>query len=384
MLLIAASDYSPSYKRWLSSEDRQRRDRRIPRCALRKWNFSSFRYLYISGNNQALINATGHDHTSFRKLLRLFSDLYIYWTWDLKTNMIRPKILDVNGYPCGRQRDLSPIGCLGLILMWYRTNGSCTRNLSMMFGQTSTVLYKWLIFGRCVLLHVLSAYAPAKVCLPTAEEVIELKSAVVQKYPTCKDVVGAADGLKLLVEAPINWKKQEKFFNGWKQAHYINCVFLFTVDGKIRVAIINAPGSFHDSTIADYGAYSKFERLYELHRAKIVVDSAFQIERGPWMIQSSQLDPEDTEEIILNREATSVRQLSEWGMRMIQASSPRLKQALPCDEDGEREIILRLMLHLHNFAAETMGLNQIFNSFMTNDMSYYSYEGIDEFYNANL
>ena len=134
MLLIAASDYSPSYKRWLSSEDRQRRDRRIPRCALRKWNFSSFRYLYISGNNQALINATGHDHTSFRKLLRLFSDLYIYWTWDLKTNLIRPKILDVNGYPCGRQRDLSPIGCLGLVLMWYRTNGSCARNLSMMFG----------------------------------------------------------------------------------------------------------------------------------------------------------------------------------------------------------------------------------------------------------
>ena len=102
------------------------------------------------------------------------------------------------------------------------------------------------------------------------------------------------------------------------------------------------------------------------------------------MIQSSQLDPEDTDEIILNREATSVRQLSEWGMRMIQASSPRLKQALPCDEDGEREIILRLMLHLHNFAAETMGLNQFFNSFMTNDMSYYSYEAIDEFYNAHL
>ena len=64
----------------------------------------------------------------------------------------------------------------------------------------------------------------------------------------------------------------------------MNCVFMFTVDGKIRVAIINAPGTFHDSINSDYGAYNKFERLYVLHRAKIVVDSAFQIEAGRWLL----------------------------------------------------------------------------------------------------
>ena len=92
------------------------------------------------------------------------------------------------------------------------------------------------------------------------------------------DCIGAADGLKLLVESPSSWLDQEKFYNGWKAEHYVNSVFMFTVDGKIRVAILNAPGAFHDSTISDYGAYEKFEQLWVLHTAKIVVDSAFMIE----------------------------------------------------------------------------------------------------------
>ena len=154
-MLLVSTATTTLYKKWLSEEDRRRRDRRIPRSALRMWNFSSFRYLYLSGNNQALINATGHDHASFNKLLKLFEKTYLYWTWDRKRLIICRKVLDINGYPCGRHRDLSPIGCLGLVLMWYRTRGSCARSLSLMFGQTSTVLYTWLNFGRRVLLHVL-------------------------------------------------------------------------------------------------------------------------------------------------------------------------------------------------------------------------------------
>ena len=115
---------------------------------------------------------------------------------------------------------------------------------------------------------------------------------------------------------------------------------------------------FHDSTIADYDAYSQFEKLYRLYGEKVVVDSAFQIGTPDWLIQSSQIDPLDAEKLILNREATFLRQLSKWGMRMIQATFPRLKDALPCEDDGEREIILQLMIRLHNFAAENMGLNQ--------------------------
>ena len=304
----------------------------------------------------------------------------MYWTMDETAHLIRRKKLDHTGTPCGRPRDLSSIGCLGMVLMWYRTQGSSARSLCMMFGQTSTCLYKWLKFGRRVLLHVLCRHDASMVRLPDANQVRDMKSTVREKYPTCHDCIGAADGLKILVESPVNWAVQEKFFNGWKQDHYVNCVFLFTVDGKIRVAVVNAPGSFHDSTIADYGAYSEFEKLFRLYQARIVVDSAFNIEGGPWLIESSQLDPMDPRGILFNREATSLRQLSEWEMRMLQAAFPRIKCALPCEEDGEREIILKLMVLLHNFASERMGLNQIFNSFIKNPNSYFSYT-IDETFN---
>ena len=123
MLVYASCDTKQSYKDWISNEDRRRHDRRILRCGLRTWEFSSFRYFYLSGNNQALINATGHDHDSFRKLLRLFSVTYVYWTWDRHTHLIRRKKVDRNGDPCGRPRDLTPIGCLGLIhivsILWF-------------------------------------------------------------------------------------------------------------------------------------------------------------------------------------------------------------------------------------------------------------------------
>ena len=122
---------------------------------------------------------------------------------------------------------------------------------------------------------------------------------------------------------------------------------------------------------------NKFEELWHTHRAKIVVDSAFQIERGNWLLQSAQLDPLNANGLILNRESTSLRQLSEWGMRMIQSSFPRLKDALPVLDNEDRFLILHLMTHLHNFHAASMDLNQIFNSFMETDNSFYAHEYID-------
>ena len=147
----------------------------------------------------------------------------------------------------------------------------------MIFGQTSTICTKRLKFVRRMLLHVLCKHAPAQVRLPSAVEVAECKDAVELKYPSCSDCIGAADGLKLLVEAPESYYEQERYYNGWKADHYVNCIFMFTVDGKIIIAILSAPGSFHDSTIADCGAYTSFERIYNDNWANLVIDSAFQI-----------------------------------------------------------------------------------------------------------
>ena len=55
----------------------------------------------------------------------------------------------------GKPRQLDAIGGLGLVLTWYRTRGAVSRLLALVFGQTSTPLYKWLKFGRCILLSTL-------------------------------------------------------------------------------------------------------------------------------------------------------------------------------------------------------------------------------------
>ena len=113
------------YRHILNEIDRQRRDRRIPRIALRMYKSPPFHYLYDSGNNQALLNCTGFDHEKFKNLLDKFSTKFDNYTFDERSGLIRPKIMRK-----GRPRDLDAIGGLGLILMWYRTRGSCSRNIA--------------------------------------------------------------------------------------------------------------------------------------------------------------------------------------------------------------------------------------------------------------
>ena len=101
-----------TYREWLDEDGRSRRDRRIPRCALRTYVYSKFRKILKSGNNQACINATGHDSYCFRKLLCLFAPVYMFWTFDEDPTKIRQKVVDTSGYPKGNPRDMTASNCL--------------------------------------------------------------------------------------------------------------------------------------------------------------------------------------------------------------------------------------------------------------------------------
>ena len=76
----------------------------------------------------------------------------------------------------------------------------------------------------------------------------------------------------------------------------------------------------------------------------------------------------------VNRAATSVRQLSEHGMRMIQGQFPRLKDRMEFEQYGDRKIILNLMVLLYNYTSSTIGINQIKNSFMSETKGFKSYQ----------
>ena len=106
---------------------------------------------------------------------------------------------------------------------------------------------------------------------------------------------------------------------------------------------------------------------------EVVADSAFNLTSADHLIQSAQSDPvirgatygESCQVKRLNNQATSLRQLSEHGMRMIQGQFPRLKDHMQCEEAGERKIAMHLMILLCNCQTAKVGINQILDTFMS-------------------
>ena len=215
-------DSNQSYRDLPDDNEKRHYDRRVPYIAFKTYYYSNFRHMFLSGNDKALLNSTGHDHSSFRKLLHIFKAVYDLCSWDSELQCICTKKLDENVNPKGRTRDMTACGCLSLVLMWYRTKGSCVRSLAMHFGQTSTPMYMWLKFGRKILLHVISRDIRAMSRLPSDEQVEYFCSDIEKKYPVLVDVWGAIDSLKLLIQEPTDDKKQNQLFNGWKYPHTIN------------------------------------------------------------------------------------------------------------------------------------------------------------------
>jgi hypothetical protein len=72
----------------------------------------------------------------------------------------------------------------------------------------------------------------------------------------------------------------------------------------------------------------------------------------------------DANEVIRLKDATSLRQASEWGMRALQGAFPWLTVPLKFERKGERGCILLLAPLLYNFRLEVVGLNQIQNVYV--------------------
>jgi len=182
------------------------------------------------------------------------------------------------------------------------------------------------------------------------------------------------DGLKLYLQQSGDSKVQARYYNGWTHGHYVTSVFVFCPDGTISIAFFNVPGAVHDSQVAHWGRiYDKLERVYNETGGKCTVDSAFGKVNRPFLIKSSQdvlvssalTHEEQRLEIMQKRQATSMRQAAEWGMRGIQSSFPHLKDTFVYEETSERRIVMKMIVLLYNLRARMVGINQIRNVFMS-------------------
>ena len=368
VLLCDGEDHEKkSFKQLLCLSDRRKRSGKIRRGSLQAVTNSSFCRLFASGQDDALISLCGFDHATFNSLLYLFEPLYHQYSPFYSD--LHGKFLKKSAQSHGHPRLVTPTIALGLVLAWTRTRGS-SMVLQIIFGMTATPLCMWLRFGRRILVKVLKDHPGARVEMPNAEEIDSFKLAISSKYPSLTNVWGAMDGLKLLLQQAGSDDVQNNFYNGWTHDHYVSNLFLFSPDGKIRKYFLNAPGCWHDSTLAHAsGIYNELDNIFDAHGgAQIVVDSAFSKDNRPSLVKSHQNIMDRDGNIRENgarfRELTSVRQLAEWGMRGLQGSFPRLKDRLVYEERGERKIILHLIVLLYNFRSSMVGINQIQSTFM--------------------
>jgi hypothetical protein len=366
LLLLEEEEYrKKSWKqRNLNDEGRRRRDRRFPRHAVKSYWDSAFRHLYMSGCDQSLLNACGVDHKEFKSLLHKFKPIFDKYSINETTGIIYEKKTTGNGSRRGRPRSIDAVGCLGLILMWYRTKGAVTRSLVLTFGLTLTPFERWLNFGKRILYKALEEYKPT---LPSDEKLEQYVQAISRKYPHLDGVAFALDGCKMTIGKPTNSYLQNMFYNGWKSDHFVSNIFLFAPDGSIPLCALNAPGNMHDSAVARMGKiYEKLEKLYEEKHVKTVVDSAFPVAGAGYFIRSAQFClHENAAEYLQNKEATAVRQLSEWGMHQLKSKFPRMDDRIKYEERGQRRIDLALMVRLYNHQVSTIGMNQILTTFMS-------------------
>lgn len=140
-----------------------------------------------------------------------------------------------------------------------------------------------------------------------------------------------------------------------------------TAKGNIIAARVNAPGSWHDSRVA--------EPIYEKLRTQtpegyyLVADTAFP--RGSKHIDGRIRAPlkegqkikgtreEIQNKMAFNRQLLSYRQSAEWGMRALQGCFGRLRVPLEISCAEERAHLLETCMRLHNLRTQVVGINQI-------------------------
>jgi hypothetical protein len=115
--------------------------------------------------------------------------------------------------------------------------------------------------------------------------------------------------------------------------------------------------------------YEKLLMINTTTGGRVTADSAFSKTSYPFLIESGTIPSEVAHGALIaeliNKQATSMRQSAEWGMRALRSSFPCLKERLIYVEYGERRIIMKLYILLYNLRARKVGINQIRNVYLT-------------------
>ncbi|KAJ7231709.1 hypothetical protein B0H12DRAFT_1077061 [Mycena haematopus] len=301
---------------------------------------TAWQVLYRTRNDRAYITTMGFDVHTFHAIL----DAGFGYAWDT-TPIPRQDTSRVGQTRLGA-RSLDASGALGLLLHYLN---STMREISLqqIFALIPTTVSRYITFGLELLLHALRRMPAARIKWPEQlDEFREYSDLIEERHPRLTGAFASIDGLNLACQTSDNEEIENATYNGW----------LCTV----VAAVLNAPGSWHDSRVA--------RPIYEKLRTPFP-RGANQIEgkiRAP--IKSGQriqgTASEIQEQLAFDRELLSYRQTAEWGMRGLQGSFGRLRIPLEIGRQQERGNLLEICVRLNNVRAEMVGINQIRSVYM--------------------
>jgi len=346
-----------------------RRRHRLTRSGILRPGRSPWRHLYENGDEASFLNLTGFSRAAFHQLHE-----YMY----------RDNELPRTGLP----RLLNTEDELGIIL-FYLGSSMTISHLCLIFGCTPSRCSDIINNQLLSLSRRLKNHPKARIHWPsTLREKEYLADLVHRRAPNVVDVIGFTDGLSLPIQCASDPISQATNYNGYHHDTMINNVFCFSPTGKIIFACINFPGSWHDSQVS-LSLISKVVR--NIGDFKICVDQGFPRSGdllnkfvGPLSRRARSNLPEETRRAALRRHNTyvSLRQSSEWGMRALQGTFVRMKSRLTSNKRKRRQILTVIIL-LHNFRTDVVGLNQIATVFNVEYESYLNirnYDRIAQYY----
>ena len=205
---------------------------------------------------------------------------------------------------------------------------------------------------------------------------------VQMREPLVNDIIGFMDGVSFSTQSTDERVAQNAMYCGYDCDTTVNNVFAYGPDGKVFFAAVNFPGSWADGTLTTRFFHQMKSKMGNY---KICVDQGFPRNGdalgtfvGPITKRAARRLHRVVRDYLLriSNVHTSLRQASEWGMRGLQGTFPRLKKRLPSDS-ATRRLVIEAIVLLHNFRTEFVGYSQIKTVFDPEYVRIESLQGYD-------
>ena len=325
------------------------------------------------GDDKSFLEMTGFDRKTWMRL----EDVIFPAKERLRSKRGRPSILDDRGQ-------------LGLFVFFLGSSMSLSQ-LCMIFGIVPSSASRFINRMLKKVPVKLRKNRFAQIKFPDETEKQKFALQIANRYPRIQNCIGFMDGLSIHVQCSDDPELQNACYNGYHADTMCNNVFLFGPNGKVLLCAINYPGSWHDSSVCNLMLVTIIENI---NGFCVSVDQGFPRSGKYFDILVGPLSKTDVTRLspILKKamiqranDHVSIRQGSEWGMRSLQGTWPRLKSRLTSNT-AKRKLIIESVVLLNNYRTEFIGLNQIatvFNEFYEQRINFDGYDRISRYFHQD-